>query len=86
MLERITPAWSQERTAGVSYTISLAINLFTINEMGVAFPSLGRENCKENIARNSCLSFYVLTGCWQNVRITTSVPLEAGRKNLIARV
>jgi hypothetical protein len=52
-----------KHTAGVSYTISLAINLFTANQMGVAFPIMGRENCKENIARNSCLSFYVLAVC-----------------------
>ena len=53
----------------VSYTISLTINLFTTNGKGngkACFsPALQAEDCKEKIARNSCLSFYVLTECSQ---------------------
>jgi hypothetical protein len=51
----------------VSYTISLTINLFTTNGKGkfAFFRHCKDEYCKEKIARNSCLSFCVLTECSQ---------------------
>jgi hypothetical protein len=84
-LQSFAAGFTESARRRVSYTISLTINLFTayvlLTPMGMemqklVFPGIAGKDCKEKIARNSCLSFYVLTECSAKVRTTASVPLE----------